>query len=707
MSWLNRPALALFVLAVVVAASPAAAQTANEPDRSRFSDVILHRVFPQATRFGPLEGAPPSIAAYAGERQLGYVFSSRQVVRSTGYSGKPLDVVVGIAMDGTIAEAVIAEHHEPILIIGVADADLQRFVAQYRGRNLRETIHIERWDVEATATVDAVSGATISSLMINDAIIRSARAVAASRGLLGSAQARLDAETFEPANWNDLLADGSIARLEVTVGEAVRSAARGGGRLFAAGVPPPADDKTFVELYAALATPARIGRNILGERRYGRLRAAGAVGRQLIFVAGRGYYSFKGRGYRKSGVFERIQLVQGETTFRLRKDDHERLERVAVADAPSLREAAVFALPPGRGFDPAAPWRLRLLVGAAGAARAPPVATFELPYRLPARYLRQAAEADFVADEAPLWQRSWWARRYDVAILSLALVVLTLVLVFQDSIARRRTLYSRLRLGFLIFTLVWIGWITKAQLSVLNVLAFSDSLMSEFHWEFFLLEPLIFILWSYAAIALLFWGRGVYCGWLCPFGALQELLIKLADLVRLPQWRLPFALHERLWPIKYMLFLGIFAVFLHDPAMATRGAEVEPFKTAIVLAFDRAWPYVLYAVALMVAALFVNRAFCRYLCPLGAALAIPARIRMFEWIKRRWQCGTPCQICAQRCPVQAIHPEGRINPNECIHCLNCQTNYFDANLCPPLLERQARRERAARLRSPGPLSPPK
>ena len=111
-----------------------------------------------------------------------------------------------------------------------------------------------------------------------------------------------------------------------------------------------------------------------------------------------------------------------------------------------------------------------------------------------------------------------------------------------------------------------------------------------------------------------------------------------------------------------------------------------------MLKFDRAWPFVLYAFVLLAMCLFVSRAYCRYLCPLGAALAIPARLRMFEWLRRRAQCGSPCQQCAQSCPVQAIHPVGKINPNECIHCLRCQVNYYDDRLCPPLIERRKRRE---------------
>jgi Polyferredoxin len=80
----------------------------------------------------------------------------------------------------------------------------------------------------------------------------------------------------------------------------------------------------------------------------------------------------------------------------------------------------------------------------------------------------------------------------------------------------------------------------------------------------------------------------------------------------------------------------------------------------------------LYALTVLSAGLFVERFFCRYMCPLGAALAIPGRIRMFEWLRRWPECGTPCQRCAKECPVQAIHPEGHINVNECIYCMHCQ-----------------------------------
>ena len=266
------------------------------------------------------------------------------------------------------------------------------------------------------------------------------------------------------------------------------------------------------------------------------------------------------------------------------------------------------------------------------------------------------------------------------------------IVFFQDWLVRRRRLFFWGRICFLAFTLVWLGWYAGAQLSVLNVLTFSEAVLTVFRWDFFLLDPLIFVLWSFVAMGMLFWGRGIFCGWLCPFGALQELLGHIAKWARIPQLRIPFALHERLWPVKYVAFLILFALSLGGLGMAQAGIEIEPFKTAIVLAFDRGWPFLAYAAGLLGTGLFIERFFCRYICPLGGSLAIPARMRMFEWLHRRWQCGIQCHICEQRCPVQAIHPDGHINPNECIYCLGCQVLYHDETTCPPLVERTKRND---------------
>ena len=175
--------------------------------------------------------------------------------------------------------------------------------------------------------------------------------------------------------------------------------------------------------------------------------------------------------------------------------------------------------------------------------------------------------------------------------------------------------------------------------------------------------------------------------------------------MKIKQIQVPWGLHERLWPLKYIIFLVIFGVSFYSLALAEQMAEVEPFKTAIILKFMREWWFVLFAVALLVIGLFIERFFCRYLCPLGAALAIPGRLRMFEWLKRYKQCGSPCHTCANTCMVQAIHPTGEINPNECLYCLHCQQLYFDDHICPVMVEQRQRRERrAARASDPSKIA---
>ncbi|HUG60172.1 MAG TPA: 4Fe-4S binding protein, partial [Candidimonas sp.] len=253
--------------------------------------------------------------------------------------------------------------------------------------------------------------------------------------------------------------------------------------------------------------------------------------------------------------------------------------------------------------------------------------------------------------------------------------------------------YDRFRLVFLTFSLFWLGWYGQAQLSVVNVLTFTSALRTDFRWEYFLMDPVVFILWCATAISMVFWNRGAFCGWLCPFGALQELTNRIAKKLGVKQIAVPHGVNQRLSSLKYVIFIVLFGFSLYELSVAEQLAEIEPFKTVIILKFVRYWPFVLFAVLLLLAGLFIERFFCRYLCPLGAALAIPAKLRVFDWLKRYRTCGNPCQRCNIECPVQAITPEGDINPNECIQCLHCQMLYHHDQKCPHLIQKNAKRQK--------------
>jgi transcriptional regulator of nitric oxide reductase len=645
-------------------------------------------------------GTPPAAAMRDGDgRLLAYAFSTREVSGSVGYAGRPIDIVAAVTPQGVITGARIVAHEEPILVIGIPREAIAAYVANFRGFDVTASAALRKADASAAQGPQAVAGATVTSTVIRDAVLRSARAVLQGRAATRPGTVRLDRTILRRLSWPALLEEKAVRRLSVTRGEAARLLGRRDEE----------PDKPFIELWLALATPPAIGESLLGQRIYESELAKLAPDDDLIVIGASGLYSFKGTEWRRSGVFERIQLVQGANTIALRAADHVPIEALRAAGAPELREIAVFRIARERGFDNTLPFRLDIALAPAGLAGAGS-ATVSLDYRVPDHYLVRAqppsperAEGAPAQDaaRAPLWQEIWYSRRGEIAGLALMLCGLGGILIFQNWVTRRGSFYYRLRVAYLIVTFVFLGLIANAQLSVVNVLTFVHALLSGFRWELFLLDPLVFILWSFVAVSMLFWGRGVFCGWLCPFGALQELVNMLAQRLGVKQVEIPFGLHERLWMLKYVIFLGILAVSLHSIMAAFGFAEIEPFKTAITMKFLRDWPFVSYAGLLLMAGFFVERFYCRYLCPLGAALAIPARMRMFEWLKRYRECGAECHICARRCTVQAIHPLGQINPNECVYCLKCQANYFDGSVCLHLKKRAERRA----ARGPAPARP--
>ncbi|HXH03467.1 MAG TPA: 4Fe-4S binding protein [Candidatus Competibacteraceae bacterium] len=663
--------------------------------------------FPQADRFGASEGSPPAAPVYRGQELLGYVFQTDDVEKIPAYSGKPVNLLIGLDIQGKITGAKVLEHHEPILLVGIPEQALSDFAGQYIGKSIADRIKVGAGHKEGYVNVDAITGATVTVMVVNEAILRSARKVAISRGIMKSAAAeqrppaRLRMELFEPADWLTLTGNGAIRSLRLTRGD-VDAAFKGTQAEGVESAKPGQEGDTFIELYYTYLNIPIIGRNLLGDTQYAWLMRELKPGEHAIAVLGNGLYSFKGSGYVRGGIFDRLQLQQGNQTISFRDLDHIRLSDVYAAGMPKFQEMAIFIVRDRFAFEPSRPWELELLVRRQTGPLASVFTSFSGEYLLPEQYL-ELPPAPLPAAQAgeqpePIWREVWRERVFQIAVLASGLVVLTLILLFQDVLVRYPRFLWYLRNGFLLYTLLFIGWYSLAQLSVVNVLTFTNAVFHEFKWDTFLIDPMMFILWSFVAMTLLLWGRGVYCGWLCPFGALQELVNEIALRLRLPQWQLPFALNERLWAIKYLILLVLFAVSLQSLAEAERLAEVEPFKTAITLRFIRDWGYVLYAGGMVVVSLFVRKAYCRYLCPLGAALAVPARLRLFDWLKRRRECGKPCQICALECEVQAIHPTGEINANECHYCLDCQVTYFNERKCPPLVDRRRRQEKAAALR---------
>ena len=511
--------------------------------------------FPQADRFGELEGKPPAAAVYQGRRLLGYAYLTNDVLRIPAYSGHPINTLVGFDVQGRIVGLRIVEHQEPILVVGISEERLHRFVSQYKDKSVFDHVVIGAGG-EGDVAIDTISGATITVMVENATLMRSARHVAESRGL-------------SPP-------------------------------------PPPPPPQLSTAPVTAEATTA------------------------------------------------------------------------SAKDKPAADKAAAPASTRGKSAPP-------------------PAVNHAKPLSSALQAVVNKKPTAFSKDE-PIWEGVWRNSTFKIVVLVTGLVFLTLILIFQDWLAKRPRLLFYVRNGYLIYTVVFIGWYSLAQLSVVNVLTFAQAAMHNFQWEGFLIDPMLFILWSFVAVTLLLWGRGVYCGWLCPFGALQELTQQLARRFGIKQMEFSEMVHERLWALKYIILLGLFGVSLQSLAQAERLAEIEPFKTAITMRFQREWGYVVFAAGLILVSAINRKFYCKYLCPLGAAITIPGKFRIFDWLRRHRECGRPCQVCAVECEVQAIRKNGEINANECHYCLDCQVTYWNDRKCPPEVERRKRRERSGRAR---------
>ncbi|MEY2170661.1 MULTISPECIES: 4Fe-4S binding protein [unclassified Rhodanobacter] len=672
----------------------------------------LRKAFPEATRFGDVEGNPPAAAVYQGDKVVGYAFETVMVAPVPAYSGKPINILVAIGADGAIRSARVLHQEEPILLVGIPVQKLYDFVDRYIGHHVDDQIVVGNGGGGGTH-IDAISSATVTSMVANETIMNAALKVAASRHIIAGAggdeagsEVTVRRDRYQRADWPALVANGAIGHLHLTR-QQVADAFQGqpeSGLVDDPTAPPPAGHgaDNFIDLWFADVTPPTVGRNLLGEAAYADLMKRLGQGDTAVAVMANGIYSFKGLGYVRGGIFDRVHLIQDGRLVLFHDTDLVQMGGSPLAGKPDFAEQAIFIVRhavAASGFDAVRPWTLQLMVNRQIGPLQSIYHTFTTDYHMPPGYTTAPASAgggDRSAAPKALWEQVWLGRKLDIALLLAGLGTLTLILAFQDWLVRYPHLLERIRVGFLVYTLVYIGWYSLAQLSVVNIFTFIHSVLNSFQWSTFLMDPLVFILWVFVAATLLLLGRGVYCGWLCPFGALQVLVNKLARRFKVPQFEFPPYVHERLWAIKYIILLVLFGISLQSVATAEHYAEVEPFKTAITLHFARSWGFVLYAVALVAVSAFNNKFYCRYVCPLGAGLAVSGRFHLFEWLRRRKECGRPCQICANECEVRAINQIGQINFNECHYCLDCQVTYANDHKCPPLVERRKKRERAAR-----------
>jgi transcriptional regulator of nitric oxide reductase len=614
---------------------------------------------------------------------VGYAFEAADLAPVPGFAGVAPNLLVVIDPKGTFLDVTLLSQHEPVFLDGLGEAPLHEFLRQYRGRSLGQGITVGG----GAGGLDGVSKATASVRIINQSILAAALKVA--RAKLGFAAGRdpgrigrIRTGVFEPMPLQALLDAGLVRHLRVVNRDVERLfAGSAGAGLDAQALAHP--DDVFIDVWVAWASVPAVGRNLLAPRTWSRLQGRLEPGDHALLVLTAGPHTVTGEDYVRGSVPRGIVLRQDRLPLELRDLDLE--PRLADGIALPATDMLLLRVIGQAGLDPARALDFALPVTRSKGIVYPERITREIPltYRLPAAYY-VAPEGD-----APAWQASWRARRGELIVLVAALAVLAAALWQQRRLVAHARRFAWLRRAWLLFVVGFIGYAAQAQLSIVNVTGVVQALRAGRGLDYWLFDPPAVVLWAFVLVSLVIWGRGTFCGWLCPFGALQEFAHLAGRILRLPQLAVRRVLDARLKRVKYGVLAAILLAAVWAPAQADRLVELEPFKTAITLNFVRAWPYVAYAVGLLLLGLVANKPFCRYLCPLGAALALLGRVRLFDWIPRRAECGTPCQTCRHRCGYNAIAPDGKVAYEECFQCMECVVIHAsDAQCAPRILERK-------------------
>ena len=183
----------------------------------------------------------------------------------------------------------------------------------------------------------------------------------------------------------------------------------------------------------------------------------------------------------------------------------------------------------------------------------------------------------------------------------------------------------------------------------------------------------IILLLGTVVLALVF--RRAFCGWICPLGAMQELF---AALGRKLHWRRPTHDNKIDGSLRWVKYLLLFVILFftyrtgelvfspYDPwasyahLTAGWGEIAEEFLIGTIVLF-----------AAVLGSVFIDRPFCRYLCPLGAMLGVISKVGATRVVRNEETC-RHCQRCDQACPVDIkVESMLQVRTTECLSCGEC------------------------------------
>ncbi|MCB9117691.1 MAG: 4Fe-4S binding protein [Caldilinea sp.] len=171
-----------------------------------------------------------------------------------------------------------------------------------------------------------------------------------------------------------------------------------------------------------------------------------------------------------------------------------------------------------------------------------------------------------------------------------------------------------------------------------------------------------------------------FCGWICPFGTLQDFLTWLRERVRLPAIHVPDGIDRWLRYGRYVMLALV--LYMTVSTVKLWFADYDPYRTIFglgwIFEFNAAehWPAYTVALSILGASFFIPRFWCKYACPLGGALSLVSYVSFLR-IRRTEATCKSCALCSRPCPMGiAVEKADPLVSTNCIGCLEC------VDVCP-------------------------
>ncbi|AUH33478.1 4Fe-4S binding protein [Paracoccus tegillarcae] len=627
----------------------------------------------------------------SGGALAGYVFETGPLAPLPGFSGAPINALVTLDLNGRFLDVKLLDHNEPIFVSGLGQAPFHAFFEQYPGLSIADPMVVGNAYGRGGAGsdlvyLDGVTKATASVRIAHESVLAAALQVARERmqGVASGPPAAPDPDHDEALSWDDLVAQGLVAHQRVSNAEVDQLFA---GTIWADDDPEAAaePDAPYLDLWLVDIGPPAIARALLNDATLRELQAFQQISPddEPFLVIDTGRHGLVSEDFVRNTAPDRLTAEQGGLPVALR--DADLLVGLSDQVPAALHDGAAMILRTDRrlGFNPVQEWALQVQVVREHGMFQPELGSqhIAVDYASDPRFFLTPE----VIQTLPPWREALQNRQTDMILLAVGLGVLLPLLLLRQSWLAGLAAFTPIRLTILAIVVGFIGWWGQGQLSIVTPLGVGRALIDGRSLSFLLYDPFSLLIWAAAILGFVLWGRGLFCGWLCPFGALQEFAHHIGRALRLPRIEPSARWDARLKRVKYVALAGLVATMLISPGHLDKAVEIEPFKTAITTFFIRDWYYVAYAAFWLVLGLVTFKGFCRYLCPLGAFMAIGGLLRGRDWIARRAECGTPCQLCRVRCNYSAIKKTGQIDYSECFQCLDCVTIHDDPKQCVPLV----------------------